>query len=261
MPLPPFARQDLQRLSVIHEMETGLRANAARLKKKLKQAEGGHLAGGASPKGKGGALAERNRRKELAAQQGTALVLALLKGQRVGPGSHTESQQAMFIAREKEPRIKLPVKKPQWYNDPKIKRNVRVGGPLFQREVRQEALHVGYHQLLAKIGESDLSLKQVKNGQTIFAQDGMRAKYANPYFKNADMRGKLVAFIEAGKPKEEGNYNINAYEESQMPVPEKAGRTGASWVSKRTIFHTTSQSPITRHFYSVDRGVDGMDGS
>ena len=116
-------------------------------------------------------------------------------------------------------------------------------------------MNVGYHQLLAKIGESDLSLKQVKNGQTIFAQDVLRTKYANPYFKNPDMRSRLTSFIDQTKPKLEGNYNINAYEESQMPVPEKAGRTGASWISKQTIFNTTSRSPITRHFYSVDRSV------
>ena len=122
--------------------------------------------------------------------------------------------------------------------------------------MRQDALNVGYHQLLQKIGESDLSLKQVKNGQTIFARDGMRTKYANPYFKNPAMRRKLVSFIEQSKPKLEGNYNINAYEESQMPVPEKAGRTGASWISQRTIFNTTSQSPITRYLHSPERSAD-----
>ena len=93
-------------------------------------------------------------------------------------------------------------------------------------------MNQGYHELLQKIQSSDLSLKQVKNGQTIFAQDIMRTKYANPYFKNPEMRGKLVDYLDQSKPKMEGNRNINAYEESQMPVPERAGRTGASWISK-----------------------------
>ena len=84
----------------------------------------------------------------------------------------------------------------------------------------------------------------------------MRIKYANPYFKNPDMRSKLINFIDKSKPTSEGNYHINAYEESQMPVPEKAGRTGASWISKKTILNTTSRSPITRHFYSADRTDD-----
>ena len=84
----------------------------------------------------------------------------------------------------------------------------------------------------------------------------MRTKYANPYFKNPQMRSKLVTYLDRSQPKMEGNHNINAYEESQMPVPERAGRTGASWISKKTIFNTTSKSPITRHFYSVERSHD-----
>ena len=42
----------------------------------------------------------------------------------------------------------------------------------------------------------------------------MRTKYANPYFKNPEMRSKLVTYLDRSQPKMEGNHNINAYEES-----------------------------------------------
>ena len=95
VPLPTFARQDLQRLKVIFDMESDLRERSRRLKKKLKQQEGGHLGAGTSPKVKGASIGERNRRQELAAQQGARVVVGLLKQQRINPGTHTESQDAL----------------------------------------------------------------------------------------------------------------------------------------------------------------------
>ena len=39
----------------------------------------------------------------------------------------------------------------------------------------------------------------------------MRTKYSNPYFKNPDMRAKLVNYLDSSRPQMEGNININDY--------------------------------------------------
>ena len=76
----------------------------------------------------------------------------------------------------------------------------------------------------------------------------MRTKYSNPYFKNNDMRSKLVTYLDNSRPQMEGNVNINEYEEAQLPISERAGKTGASWINKDSVYRSTSRSPITRHF-------------
>ena len=58
----------------------------------------------------------------------------------------------------------------------------------------------------------------------------MRTKYANPYFKNAEMHGKLLEYLDRKKPQLSPNPNINLFDEEQLPVPEKTNRSQASWV-------------------------------
>ena len=69
------------------------------------------------------------------------MVIEDLKAQRINPGTNSESKEAMFIAQETAKPYKLPVRKPQWYNDPKIKKKIKVGSHIFAREVRPEALN------------------------------------------------------------------------------------------------------------------------
>ena len=58
----------------------------------------------------------------------------------------------------------------------------------------------------------------------------MRIKYSNPYFKNEEMRKKLLNLIEARKPKLSPNPNINQYDEEQLPIPDKTNQTQANWL-------------------------------
>ena len=60
--------------------------------------------------------------------------------------------------------------------------------------------------------DSEFLLKQIKNGSTIFDADYMKTKYSNPYFKNKEMRDKLVGYLEQRKPKLLPNPNINGYD-------------------------------------------------
>ena len=39
-------------------------------------------------------------------------------------------------------------------------------------------------------------MRKIKNGQTIFDSDAMQTKYANPYFKNEKMHGKLLDYLD-----------------------------------------------------------------
>ena len=40
------------------------------------------------------------------------------------------------------------------------------------------------------------------------------------------MRNKMINFLHKTQPQMEGNQNINAYQEAQLPVSERAGKTG-----------------------------------
>ena len=73
----------------------------------------------------------------------------------------------------------------------------------------------GYIKLLEKLTESEMCIRQIKNGQTLFEKDVMRIKYANPYFKNEKMNNKLHDYLEHRRPKLEPNPNINQFEEDQ----------------------------------------------
>ena len=74
--------------------------------------------------------------------------------------------------------------KPRFANDPKLQKKIKIGKPLFKREVRIDQARAGYLKLLSKLNESEMCIRQIKNGQTLFDQEVMRTKYANPYFKN-----------------------------------------------------------------------------
>ena len=41
-------------------------------------------------------------------------------------------------------------------------------------------------------------------------------------------------------------------------MSERAGKTGASWINKDSIFRSTSRSPITKHFQSYDQQNDSL---
>jgi len=82
-------------------------------------------------------------------------------------------------------RVPIKVKqKPRFRTNPKAAKKIKIGQPLFKREVWEENARAGYIKLLEKLNESEMSIRQIKNGQTLFEKDVMRIKYANPYFKN-----------------------------------------------------------------------------
>ena len=49
----------------------------------------------------------------------------------------------------------LNVKKGRFSNDPRITKRIKIGKPIFKREVRNPVARAGYHELLEKIGQSD----------------------------------------------------------------------------------------------------------
>lgn len=73
-------------------------------------------------------------------------------------------------------------------------------------------------ELLKKIKQADLTLREIKSGQTIFDKDLMNVDYTNPYLKNHEMRNGLVQYIEATKPAISGNPNLNDFSERVKPL-------------------------------------------
>jgi hypothetical protein len=55
-------------------------------------------------------------------------------------------------------------KDPRFYNDPKIKNKIEPGMQVFKREVRKDVIRQGYTKLLEKMEETNLTLRQIKNG-------------------------------------------------------------------------------------------------
>ena len=122
-------------------------------------------------------------------------------------------------------KAKIKVKKAKFSNDPKITKGIKMGKPIFQREQREDQVRAGYTQLLAKLNESQLTIRRIKNGQTIFDQESMRTKYTNPYFRNGRVHKTFVDYIETKKPSLSANPNINAFEQDKLPVPELTNRS------------------------------------
>ena len=73
----------------------------------------------------------------------------------------------------------------------------------------------------------------------------MRTKYSNPYFKNPEMKQKLLDYIERRKPKLEPNQYLNLIHEIDQPVPEMASKTGQSWVKINQTSKYNSQLQTT----------------
>jgi hypothetical protein len=55
----------------------------------------------------------------------------------------------------------------------------------------------GYRSLLKNLDESNLTLRQVRNGSTLFDKDMMKINYDNPYFANGKMRDTMEKYLES----------------------------------------------------------------
>jgi len=67
------------------------------------------------------------------------------------------------MIKAKQRRLKK-FKDPRFYNDPDIKAKITQGVPLFKREVRKDVIRQGYTKLLEQLLETNLTLRQIKNG-------------------------------------------------------------------------------------------------
>ena len=65
----------------------------------------------------------------------------------------------------------------------------------------------------------------------------MRNKYSNPYFKNQEMQGKLLNFLDKRKPKLSPNPNINTLEADTVSLPGSLARSPASWFKMSPLQH------------------------
>ena len=54
---------------------------------------------------------------------------------------------------------------------------------------------MGYTKLLHKISDSNLTLRQIKNGSTLFDKDFMKIKYTNPYLQNDKLMNQLGEYF------------------------------------------------------------------
>lgn len=102
------------------------------------------------------------------------------------------------------------IKNPKFYNDPKLKAQISTTGsiPIFNREVRKDVIRSGYTNLLKNIDDANLTLRQVKNGCSIFGKEMMQINYDNPYFSNKTMRNSLANFLHKQQPETKGNSAI-----------------------------------------------------
>jgi hypothetical protein len=99
------------------------------------------------------------------------------------------------MGKEKQRRVKA-LKDPRYYNDPKLLAKLGAG-KVFEREVRMGVVKAGYRSLLKNLDESNLTLRQVRNGSTLFDKDMMKINYDNPYFANGKMRDTMEKYLES----------------------------------------------------------------
>ena len=83
--------------------------------------------------------------------------------------------------------------------------------------MRKDIIRQGYTKLLEKMEETNLTLRQIKNGQTLFDKDMMKTNYDNPYFSNNKMRNTMQNFLESTTPDIKGNENLQIEDEKRYP--------------------------------------------
>ena len=139
-------------------------------------------------------------------------------------------------------KVPLKIKQKQKYtNDPRRMKQIDVNSPIFKRDIRNEHGNHANKLLHQKLLQSELTLRQIKSGRTIFENETLRQQYSNPFFKNQDMNQKLLAFLDKRKPKLEANENINRDEADSVSVPGDLARSQASWFkSPRSVFNANS---------------------
>lgn len=110
-----------------------------------------------------------------------------------------------MISSDKYAEFKIS-KKPHFFNDPKLTQNIQFGSTVFgkpQNIQKSSTNPNAFTALLGKILESNLTVRQIKNGQTLFKKEVMQKKYNNPYLEVEKMKEELNMFIEKTKPKTE----------------------------------------------------------
>lgn len=108
------------------------------------------------------------------------------------PGDEIERREKLDIKRQVLREVIEELGKPQFYNNPKVKARINRGAQVFEKVYgREETKDNGYTKLLSKILESNLTVRQIKNGQGLFDKDVMKRKYNNPYFEVASLKEQL----------------------------------------------------------------------
>ncbi len=102
-------------------------------------------------------------------------------------------------------KLKQEFKKPLFYNNPKLKQKIPSDGgnhspSIFEKNLRYDQVNQGYTKLLSKIQESNLTVRQIKNGQTLFDKDVMQKRYNNPFLEIQHLRDELKNYIEVTSP-------------------------------------------------------------
>ena len=133
--------------------------------------------------------------------------------------------------------------KSKYKNDKKKLSTIQINQPFFKRDNRNEHATHATKLLHQKVLESELSLRQIKSGRTIFESESMRNQYSNPFFKNPDMHGKLLKYLDKRKPKLEENLIVNAIEADTVSLPGDLARSQASWFkSPKSVFNLNENS-------------------
>eukprot|EP00347_Sterkiella_histriomuscorum_P006247 403353499 len=146
--------------------------------------------------------------------------------------------------------LEFQQKRPQFYNDPKIKSKIEVGGQVFEKGMRQDVVRQGFSKLLNKIQDSNLTLRQVKNGQTLFEKEMMLKNYNNPFLEVDQMKNQLHRFIEVTKPRSDQQQDYESKPLYESKSPNKFNNTQNGFNFTNTSLNKTS-SPNPEEFLQL----------
>jgi hypothetical protein len=99
-----------------------------------------------------------------------------------------------------------------------LKEHVKIGQPVFSKDVRFDQIRAGYTELLEKLNKSSHFLVQVKTGKTLFESDLMRTNFTNPYLKHPETLQNLKTFLHDSMPQQQSDPVVNYIEESKEPL-------------------------------------------
>lgn len=166
-----------------------------------------------------------------------------------------EQNQVLMLKLQGQEVPKVKFKQSQ-FKSKMLKEQVKIGQPVFSKDVRFDQIRAGYTELLDKLNKSSHFLIQVKTGKTVFESDLMRTNFTNPYLKHPETLQNLKTFLQDSMPQQQSDPVVNYIEESNEPLLSIDHHSRKTWMPQgeglKQLSYVVNNSLQTMHAQSYN---------